>query len=194
MSSTNSLNIGGCVCVCVFTALSGISIIWLRTLNHFYEHWPAQLEVCRLHTQRAKCDKPRWSERQRHLARCSVSVCDWRKCSSGLWCGSATGRSARCWVLVWPEISCCSRPTHWAPAGRKQHETITKLANILFLTLFTYFNGFLRILFWVVKVIPQRPSCPAAGRWLWSHHTSSWPESPGSPPGCSPFPPSHLHK
>lgn len=58
-----------------------------------------------------------------HLARCNVSVCGWRRRSSGLWGGRATGRSAHCLASVWPETSCCWRPSRRAPAERQRTHT-----------------------------------------------------------------------
>lgn len=58
-----------------------------------------------------------------HLARCNVSVCGWRRRSSGLWGGRATGRWAHCLASVWPETSCCWRPSRRAPAERQRTHT-----------------------------------------------------------------------
>lgn len=52
-----------------------------------------------------------------HLVHCNASVCGWRRCSSGLWGGRATGHWDRCWVSVWPETGCCWRLTRQAPTG-----------------------------------------------------------------------------
>ncbi len=67
--------------------------------------------------------------RSSHLVHCNVSVCGWRRRSSGLWGGRATGRWARCWVSVWPERDCCWMPTRWAPAEGQTHKYICHELN-----------------------------------------------------------------